>query len=131
MKSYHTHDFKLGFRPSIFVGRLCLPHNPSIKFTVSLVITLIYIPLFIQDRAPNFNSLIGAQIRYAREILQWCRVNQLDVPMFKAKNCVFIRDLQCGHYQHYFVSKLPCVISGSNLFSWIAHTTWCFMARSQ
>ena len=54
--------------------------------------------------------MIGAQIRYAREILQWCRVNQLDIPIFKAKNCIFIRDLQCGNYQHYFVSILNSFI---------------------
>ena len=60
--------------------------------------------LTFQERAPNFNKYLGGKIRYVRDIIQWARVNQIRVPFFVAKDCVFIRDLQYGNFRNYYVS---------------------------
>ena len=60
--------------------------------------------LTFQERAPNFNKYLGGKIRYVRDIIQWARVNQIRVPFFVAKDCVFIRDQQYGNFRNYYVS---------------------------
>ena len=76
-----------------------------------------------QKNAPNFNRLVGGQMQYARDVVQMARVNQLDIPFFKAKDCIFIRDSQPGNYQYYFVSlKLQSRVLNSHFRSTV-HTT--------
>ena len=41
----------------------------------------------------------------ARDVIQFARVNQLQVPFFKCQDAIFIRDEQYGNYRHYYVSK--------------------------
>ena len=57
----------------------------------------------LQERAPNFNTLVAAKA-HARDVIQFARVNQLQVPFFKCQDAVFIRDEQIGNYRHYYVS---------------------------
>ena len=65
---------------------------------------IFYILTFNKERAPNFNHLVGSK-NLSRDVIQFARVNQLQVPFFKCKDAIFIRDQQYGNYRHYHVSN--------------------------
>ena len=103
-RNLHPDTAKLGFH-----GRLefiQLGNDLLVSFKKNSRITL-FLKIFLQTKAPNYNRLLAPHIQNIREIVQNCRVNQTQVPYFKARNALFIRDEQIGNFRHYFVSPNP------------------------
>ena len=99
-RELHPDTSRLGFH-----GRLEFIKIGNDLLVSRIQLQEILIRTNFKTKAPNYNRLLASHFRNVRDIIQFCRVNQLPVPYFKARDALFIRDEQIGNFRHYFVSS--------------------------